>query len=214
MKLRHVGYQFYSDFSKKNESRVDKPKFWMELQLGWPWGVTPRGPHQRSPKSYGLVLELVGLIVFELKYVKQPHEGEKSNDKKQRVTKQKDTKQKEMPKVNHGKGNFSSLFRRIFIWLWVLVRMGKTGSFGSWSRVLVYCNLLPTQRNNWQQSYTSTIHYDSAPRPQRSCFAPLNWKSQRLNFHDFVLFNKATSLHRIKITIQKCFIKSSLKAGV
>ena len=27
MKLRHVGYQFYSDFSKKNESRVDTTLF-------------------------------------------------------------------------------------------------------------------------------------------------------------------------------------------
>ena len=33
--LWHVGYQLYSDFSKKNESRVDATLFWMGL---------PRGP--------------------------------------------------------------------------------------------------------------------------------------------------------------------------
>ena len=50
--LWHVGYQLYSDFSKKNESRVDATLFWMGLPRGWPRGATPvtlRGPRQRSP---------------------------------------------------------------------------------------------------------------------------------------------------------------------
>ena len=39
--LWHVGYQFYSDFSKENESRDDTTLFWMGLPQVWPRGATP-----------------------------------------------------------------------------------------------------------------------------------------------------------------------------
>ena len=45
---------------------------------------------------------------------------------------------------------------------YIYVRVGKTGFLGPWSRIFVYCSKLSFCQN------------DSAPRPQRSCFANPN----------------------------------------
>ena len=62
----------------------------------------------------------------------------------------------------------------------MLVRVGKTGSLGPWCRVIRYCRsrrmltVIPLGIS-CSHSYTSAIwQYDSAPRPQRSCFAHPN----------------------------------------
>ena len=59
-KVRHVGYQFYSDFSKKSKSRVNTPKFWTGLPWGWPIGV-PRGP----PRSFPVNLMKVRYVGYQ-----------------------------------------------------------------------------------------------------------------------------------------------------
>ena len=60
------------------------------------------------------------------------------------------------------------------------IRVGKTGSLWTWSRVIVYCSKLSFYHNDppmhngriiSAKGKLATIHYDSAPRPQRSCFA-------------------------------------------
>ena len=50
IKIRHVGYQFYSDFSTENEYRVHTPKFRIRLPWGGPLGF-PRSPLGRFPKN-------------------------------------------------------------------------------------------------------------------------------------------------------------------
>ena len=50
MNIRHVGYQFYSDFSSENEYRVNTPKFRIRLPWGGQSGF-PRGPLERSPNK-------------------------------------------------------------------------------------------------------------------------------------------------------------------
>ena len=58
------------------------------------------------------------------------------------------------------------------------IRVGKTGSLGPWSRVILYivasfpfAKMIPQWENHFGKRKLATIRYDSAPRPQRSCFA-------------------------------------------
>ena len=65
----------------------------------------------------------------------------------------------------------------------IQIRVGKTGSLGPWSKFVVYCRKLSFCQNDSpiggfnlakRQLATIAIHYVSAPRPQRSCFANPN----------------------------------------
>ena len=55
--------------------------------------------------------------------------------------------------------------------LYMDIRVGKTGSLEPWSRVIVYWGIILAKGK------LASIHYDSAPRPQRSCFAHPNGHS-------------------------------------
>ena len=71
----------------------------------------------------------------------------------------------------------------------IYIRVGKTGSLGPWSRVIVYFSKLSFCQK-WSlngriilaKGKLATIHFDSAPRSQRSCFAHPN-----LHIHKVVL---------------------------
>ena len=63
------------------------------------------------------------------------------------------------------------------------IRVGKKESLGHWSRVILYCNKISSAKRilpslHWgtilAKGQLARIHYDSAPRPQRSCFANPN----------------------------------------
>ena len=66
----------------------------------------------------------------------------------------------------------------------MLVRVGKTGSLEPWCRVIRYCRSRRMLNNSYCFGYklfaflyfcnTTIWQYDSAPRPQRSCFAHPN----------------------------------------
>ena len=64
--------------------------------------------------------------------------------------------------------------------------MGKTGSLGPWRKVIVYCSKLSSCQNDpliiLTKGKLAKIHYDFAPRSQRSCFAHPN-----LHIHKVVL---------------------------
>ena len=83
----------------------------------------------------------------------------------------------------------------------MLVRVGKIGYLGPWSKVIVYCYKLSFCKNDSPIRKLATIHYDSSPRPQRSCFAHPNARSKEIVndrleiiFFYFSIFNFSTRI--------------------
>ena len=61
--------------------------------------------------------------------------------------------------------------------------VGKTGSLGPCSRFTMYCSKpkwSPNERIILAKGKLATIHYDFAPRPQRSCFAHPNRHTRKM----------------------------------
>ena len=81
------------------------------------------------------------------------------------------------------KVNFHMLIFVVLLLGYLEFRVGKTGSLQPWSRFIVYCSKLSFCQNDFPiggiilaKGQLATTHYDSAPRPQRSCFANPNIK--------------------------------------